>query len=261
MAGLKIRVRGDFDLGKNLRNRPFLFEIGGGMSRILEVSGGRALCRISQKGKSVSVEGAPSGIAGEVKTLVSRCLGINDDLSEFYELADRDQVLSGFSGEIRGLRLFSAPTNWEALFCIILSQMTGFDQYKKMVYSVYSAYGGRFPSQRDVLRAPSKLDSCGVGYRKKFILGCAERFSGSLTKGLPGVGKYSESIYSLFALRDFSSVYDDVLIRRILRENYGGLSLENFEKRWGGFAGIAEVCLQKFLADTRGSPPAPHPDR
>lgn len=254
MARLKIRARGDFDLGKNLRNRPFLFEINGTLSRVIGVSGRSFRCEISQEGKTVSVAGVPEGLERETRELVSRALGINEDLSGFYELAERDKILSEFSREIRGLRLFSAPTSWEALFCIILSQMTGFDQYKRMVYSVYSSYG-RFPSQGDVLRAPGKLDSCGIGYRKKFVLGCAGKFSGSLEASLPGIGKYSERIYRLFALRDFSSYYDDVLIRRILRENYGGLSLEKFGKRWGAYAGIAEVYLQKFLADTRGSPP------
>ncbi len=252
------RLRTDFDLGRNLARRPFLFEINGSLGRIVTFRGRRVRISVGQEGRKLTIRarGASVRSRADMKELARKvrwCLGAEEDLFGFYSLCEDDPVLGPLLPQLRGLRIFSAPSDWEGLACIICSQMTAFPQYKRIVYSLYSAYGGRFPSQGDVLRRPGLLAGCGLGYRAAFLLGCAKRFRGDAAteEGLPGIGPYSRSIFSLFARRDFSRVYDDVLIRRILKERYRGRSLDGFARRWGPWAGIAEVYLQKFLADQK----------
>jgi 3-methyladenine DNA glycosylase/8-oxoguanine DNA glycosylase len=241
------RIRTDFNLGKNLSKRPFLLELNGSLERKIFFNGRVARVSVSQRGKNLTISSSTRETLDALSEKLKWCLGVDEDFSPFYELCRDDPVLSLLLPEIRGLRIFSAPSDWETLVCILASQMTSFPQYKRMVYSLYNAYG-LFPSERDVLARPSLLRKCGLGYRAKFVHSSAKKFSGSV-EGLPGVGPYSRNIFALFGRRDFSAVYDDVLIRRILKEKYSGESLDEFSARWGEWAGVAEVYLQKFLAD------------
>lgn len=254
MGTLRIGVRGGFSLERNISERPFLFEMGlagkhpGSLRRVVEISERVFEIELFQKRRELFVKGVPKELSRRVREKISFCLGVNDDFSEFLELAEKDKVLFKFIPRMKGLRLFSSPSKWETLSSIVLSQMTSFSQYKRMVYSLYSAYG-KFPSQKDIILRPKPLSKAKAGYREKFILSCARKFDGKSLEGLFGVGNYTKDIFRLFGEREFSSVYDDVLMRRILRERYGGASIGTFKKRWGSWGGVAEVFLQKFLSD------------
>lgn len=273
---IKIKLKDDFDLGKIVRFRPFLFFAQDVPERVMLLDSGPARLSFSQE----RADGVQSGgrRAGGGTLLVSAdrelekaeeralseklsfCLGAQEDLSAFYSMAREDPVLSRFRKEIQGNRLLSAPTDFEALASIICSQNVSFGQYKRMTQRVIAAYGF-FPLCLDVLGRPELLGSCGLGYRKQYVLNAAKFFSGggdsSGIIGIKGVGKYSRDIFELFQKRNYSSFYFDSLILKIIREEYGEKVETESEardfagKQWGGYAGLAEVCLQKFLRDNK----------
>lgn len=244
---VKLKINSDFDFAKNLESRPFLFFFDGKPERRILADGKLVNFRFRQEGKILSVE--TDKPVGSLEERVKNWFGVDEDLSEFYGLCGRDTVLKNHLDGIRGLRLFSAPDDFEALVCIICSQMTGFPQYKTMTRKIYEAYGA-FPRPKDILARPRLLDGCGVGYRKKFILALAKSFP----EWSLGLGEYSKNIFALFQRRDYSSFYEDSLIRKIASEHYGfkGKNVREFaSSRWGNWAGLAEVFLQKFLRDLK----------
>jgi 3-methyladenine DNA glycosylase/8-oxoguanine DNA glycosylase len=255
------RVAPDFDLEKNLRFRPFLLFPDDAPKIGVRLNPGRKLVtlELSQKSAGKQVIVAPSReLRPDERTFISSrlayCLGAREDLSEAYSLCRKDAVLSEHCREIHGLRLFSAFTDFEGLLCILCSHMVSFNQYKKMIQRVCGAYGGAFPNPASVLRNPDALDGCGLGYRKEYVLDAARKCVNGLVvidelRSIHGVGKYSENIFRLFQLRDYSAFYEDSLTARIARENYG-TSIEGLRKQWGSkWCGLLEVLAQKFLND------------
>ncbi len=245
---VEFKMTSDFDFAKNLESRPFLFFFDGNKpERKILVDGRLVNFRFHAEGSALHVE-TDSHVAA-LREKLENWFGMGEDLSGFYGLCKKDPVLKNRLDGIRGIRLFSAPDDFEALVCIICSQMTGFPQYKAMTLKIYEAYGA-FPRPRDVLARPGLLDGCGVGYRKKFILALAKSFPDwSL-----GLGEYSKNIFDLFQKRDYSSFYEDSLIRKIARERYNfkGKNVREFASgKWGRWAGLAEVFLQKFLRDLK----------
>lgn len=243
----KISSRSDFDFSKNLESRPFLFFFDSRPERKIWVGDKLVNFRFGQRGRILSVE--TDKPVDSLREKLEKWFGMDEDLSEFYGMCKRDAVLKNHLDGINGLRLFSSPDDFEALVCIICSQMTGFPQYKTMTRRIYEAYGA-FPRPCDILARPGLLDGCGVGYRKKFILALAKSFP----EWSIGLGGYSKNIFALFQRRDYASFYEDSLIRKIASEQYGcrGKSVGEFAfKRWGRWAGLAEVFLQKFLRDLK----------
>lgn len=236
----------DFDLQKNLKYMPFLLFWGKSV-RTLKVGKKFVEVELSQRGSTVFCEADAKIPEKEEKKLAERltfCLGLKEDLGDFYRLAGKDKDLGKFLPQIRGLRLFSAPTDFEAIACIICSQMVSFEQYKKMTEAIYRSWG-HFPEPAEVIKHPEKLQACGVGYRKKFLLDAARKWGRE--EKIVGMGRYSLEIFQLFQRRDFSSFYHDSLIGKILEKREQ--TEEEFLRQWGRWSGLAEVYLQKFLRD------------
>lgn len=244
----KVKISSDFDFVKNMESRPFLFFFDSTLpERKVWLDGRLVNFRFHQEGTTLNVE--TDSQVTSIRERLENWFGIGQDMSGFYGLCKNDPVLKNYIGRIKGIRLFSAPDDFEALVCIICSQMTGFPQYKTMTRRIYETYGF-FPRPKDVLAKPNLLDSCGVGYRKKFIVALAKSFP----EWSAGLGGYSKSIFELFQKRDYSSFYEDSLIRKIASERYGfeGKDIRKFaSEKWGRWAGLAEVFLQKFLRDLK----------
>ena len=248
----------DFDLEKNLQFRPFLLFPHDAPRAGIRLHGRIVMLEFSQKSAGKPLIVAPNrGLEPRerrmISTRLSYCTGVREDLSGAYSLCRKDAVLSEYCEDIRGLRLFSAFTDFEGLLCVLCSHMVSFNQYKKMIQRVCGAYGGAFPHPASVFRNPEALDSCGLGYRKEYVLDAARKCRhGFVIKDLReihGVGKYSENIFHLFQLRDYSAFYDDSLTARIAKEDYG-TSIDGLRDSWGPkWCGLLEVFAQKFLND------------
>ena len=265
---LKIPLLEDFDLEKIMRYKPFFFFSSSEPVRAVRLGGKDVTLHFSQQGQTLKID-ADSELSQKdadfLKKRIDYCFGASEDLSRFYALCEGDKVLSRFSEAVYGNRLLSAFTDFEALISIVCSQNVTFRQYKKMVGNIIECYGnGRhFPSALDILKNPSLLKRCGVGYRDKYIISIAEymkfRKSADIDSlhQVRGIGPYSLDIFRLFQTRDYSAFYVDVLITKIFRENYGailesGSEVRSYAKKmFSGYAGLAEIYLQKFISDNR----------
>jgi len=259
------RVAPDFDLEKNIQFRPFLLFPDDAPRIGVRLNPGRkpVTLELSQKsaGKPLIVT-SNRGLEPHERRMISArlsyCTGAREDLSEAYSLCRKDAVLSEYCEDIRGLRLFSAFTDFEGLLCILCSHMVSFNQYKKMIQRVCGAYGGAFPHPSDLLRNPESLDGCGLGYRRDYVIDAAKKCKKGFVikdvREVHGVGEYSENIFRLFQLRDYASFYEDSLTARIAKDNYG-TDAAGLTRLWGRkWCGLLEVFAQKLLNDLSKPP-------
>lgn len=267
---ISIPLEKDFDLKKIMKYKPFFFFYGDRPERCADLGFGSVCLSFSQEGQELLV-GTDRDVTEKefiiIKELVGRCFGCSENFDEFYTLAEKDKVLSSLMDGIRGNRIVSAPTDFEAMVSIICSQNVSFAQYKSMIRKIFEAFGEPklFPRPRDILDAPKTLLECGVGYRAEYLINVADYFDGKpavISKddtenmiALKGVGPYSLDIFRLFQHRDWSYFYVDSLIKKIINENYDTpvktpAEIRSFaNKNWKNYAGLAEVYLQKFLND------------
>ncbi len=268
---MEIRVT-DLDLHKVLKNRPFFFFFGSEPVRGVTLGQKRVVVELSQEapGEPLVVETDKTLSPQEKSVLAERlcfCLGCEEDLSGFYATVADDPLLSPHLEEIVGNRLVSAFTDEEAVLCTICSQNVSFAQYKRMVKRIVDTYGVGlfFPSPREILERPELLDSCGLGYRKEYVIEACRflerKWPQAGLEGLSrvrGFGPYSLALFRLFQERDYSVMYLDSLVKRIVHEDYGAGPFDKdreivsfLRKRWGRWVGLGIVFLQKFLYDVR----------
>ncbi len=266
---VKIPVADDFNLFNIMKFKPFFFFFGDAPVRTVLYKGKLVGLEFFQDSGflSVNIDGdVDKKGAGFLKDRIAYCLGIREELSDFYTIVRDDKVLCKHYDAIYGNRLLSAFSDFEAAVSIICSQNVSFRQYKAMVRKIVDAYGEGvyFPGPEQILERPDVLSKCcGVGYRDRFIVDMCKCFRFRDKTDLMrmsevrGFGQYSMDIFRLFQLRDYGYFYVDRLIGKIFRSFYGAELLNDFEvrsfgkRKFGKFAGLAEVYLQKFLCDNR----------
>lgn len=118
-----------------------------------------------QEGDAIIVRGAGLSSANEdrVKRLSSHCLGLNRDLTAFYDFAAGEQMLRRAVGSLRGLPIFCTETVFEALITLIIEQHITWKnalRYQRTLMQMFDrgvslgrATVYRFPSPRQLARA------------------------------------------------------------------------------------------------------------
>ena len=265
---MKIPVPKDFDFTKIISYRPFFFFHKDAPMRSFLFNTKPAEIEFFQDNNYLVMKTDKPIDKTDIKTFTERiryCFGIDEDLTGFYNIAKNDEILSKHYGAIYGNRLFSAYSDFEACVSIICSQNTSFRQYKSILKNIIDVYGKEsyFPDPEHILKHPGNLKKCGVGYRDKYIIeACLTyRFKKSIDREslakIKGFGRYSIDIFRLFQERDYDYFYVDRLIKKIFRTEYraslaNDFEVRNFaEKKFGKYAGLCEVYLQKLLCDNR----------
>lgn len=264
---IKIPLADDFDFLKILKYKPFFFFFGDKPVRAFLYKDKIVRASFFQDGGflGINIDGIVDDDVTFFRDRIAYCLGTSENLSDFYSIACDDEILSKHMDAMCGNRLLSAFTDFEAAVCIICSQNISFSLYKSIVKKIVDVYGGGefFPSPMQILSKPELLAGCGVGYRDKFILDMCRYFrfiedaDTMRLSEIRGFGQYSLDIFRLFQLRDYNYFYVDRLIKKIFRGDYGAELLNDHEVRnfarnkFGRYAGLAEVYLQKFLCDNR----------
>ena len=267
MGEIVIPLAYDFSLDNIVRHKPFFFFFSDKAERAVKVGGKLVTMSFFQEDLRLIVKYDSELDSSEVdflKKRISYCLGTMDELSDLYSICQEDKVLLRFMDKIRGNRLLSAFSDFEALVSIICSQNVSFAQYKAMVAKIVDAYGSGlvFPAPCDVLSDTGLLKGCGVGYRADYIVNIARFMSGKdevddayELSSVKGIGPYSIDIFMLFQKRQYDFFYVDSLIKKIIRDDYGSdllteKDIRQFAKNhWGKYKGLCEVYLQKFLND------------
>jgi 3-methyladenine DNA glycosylase/8-oxoguanine DNA glycosylase len=187
--------------------------------------------------------------AGEVSSVLRNALGADVDLTEFYRMGARDNVLRHVIQDLYGMKPYSADSVFERTLLAICLQMAPIKRSNEMLDCLIDTYGENlafdgknirhWPS-RDSLRRVTERElkeKCKLGYRAKFINSLSkmsnlpditqlwrkptEEAIRELT-GLPGIGKYSAGV--ILTKNTFPI---DVWSSKIFHKLFFGKSVDN----------------------------------
>jgi len=112
----------------------------------------------------------------EIEEKVSFMFSLNDDLSEFYSLADRDPILKYGKEDLYGLKIQTTPTFFEGMiigFCLVWAS---FQRAVKMIDGLVRKFGLKmgedyaFPSAKELAKARlDELKELKLGFRAERV--------------------------------------------------------------------------------------------
>jgi len=226
------------------------------------------LIKLKRTGHVIHVDANPGG--SRAKRLVLDHLRAQDDVGEIQRTLAIDPVLAPGISQMRGLRIVKT-NEWETLVSFILATYANIPRIMKMVETLATRFGdpiaegvNSFPTLDRIRRVPrSDLESCGFGYRAKYIHEVSRRLDEDQISGmkdlsyielrkklmeLPGVGEKVADCVSLFGFGKLESFPIDVWMERALARLYGRrgsyLRLREFaQERFGQYAGYAQEYI------------------
>jgi len=224
-----------------------------------------AVVRHEDRGLAVTAYGAGGGRA-DVAEAVEHALGVDEDLTEFYEVAKGDRILHEVPKALSGMRM-RATSLWNAMLIAICQQNASFAQGWKMLCRVYRLMGKRVeldglmtiipPSPRDFLTngARDLLREAGLGYRAETVVRAASAIERGLLEGVDelgdgeaeerlrevkGIGAYTARLALVLSQRRYGLLPLDRWLERIAREVYGFDDVERgLKAKWGRWCGLA----------------------
>jgi len=215
---------------------------------------------------------------GEVKEIISWCLGLKEDYRAFYEMCEKDRILKAAMESQYSSKGKSYPTVFEAIIGVICAQNIQFKRLYSMMYNLCAKLGERvkidgkdyfsFPSPQNISKVPlSTIRECKVGYRDKFIKKIAEiivKDNINLKKlkklsteearkellKFPGIGSYTANLVLSVGLRRKDILHLDRFVREAMYTFYfdgeklpDELLIEYANKHWCGFQSLAVDAL------------------
>ena len=210
----------------------------------------------------------------EIAEKVSFMFSLDDDLSQFYSLAEEDATLKCAKDDLYGLKIQTTPTFFEGMivgFCLV---WTSFQRAVKMIDGLVREFGARmgkdyaFPSAKDLAKATiDKLRELKLGFRAERVKWLStqvaegkldiERLPSLPTEKLrkelmkiKWVGPWLAEGTLLWRLKRTDAFPIDVWSARIFRaffpevkdESQDGVG-EFAKQRWGGYRGLAFYYL------------------
>ncbi len=219
----------------------------------------------------------------DIKKLVKKALGVDQDLSEFYRIARKDSILKYAVEDLYGMHDTFAITIFPDAVVAILLQMAPLKRSNEMMSSFIQDYGevAEFDRKKiTVWPVPERISlvsesdlakRCKVGYRAKNIVNLAKR----LAKGdfptteqlenlepkeakkvlleLPGIGDYSADIinpHGGFPIDVWSAeVFSKLLFGKEPENNRDAVGIVKEEglKRWGKWSWMAFFYIVQDL--------------
>jgi DNA-3-methyladenine glycosylase II len=215
---------------------------------------------------------------------VSSLLNTDLDLKPFYEHAEKDRVLADIVQRLRGLRIPTAPTVFEALIDSITEQQISLNVAHVLETKLIKAFGktlrleGKvyyaYPTPGELASAkPEQLRRCGLSQKKaecvneisKMIVDgkldlegfkrCsdAQKIVSALDK-IRGIGVWTAELTMARGMRKLDVVpADDLGLRRTISHFYcddkkiSGTEARKVAERWGKWKGLAAFYL--IIAD------------
>ena len=217
----------------------------------------------------------------EIKEKISFMFSIDDDLTEFYSIAKKDEVLKHAVKDLYRLKIQTTPTLFEGLVIGFCLQWVSFSRGVQMMGCLIKRYGERvndyytFPTPEALAKASLKeLKECKLGFRDKRIKWISEKivkgFDLEELKSLPidqlreelmkikWVGGVTAEALLLWRFKRCNAFPLDVWSSKIFQAFYPELKnktsdeIKRFaEDRWGKYRGYAYyylLCSRKNLA-------------
>jgi 3-methyladenine DNA glycosylase/8-oxoguanine DNA glycosylase len=225
-------------------------------------------------GVSVATEASLTEAEGqEVADKVGWMMGLDQDLTPFYDLAREEPKLARMEERAQG-RLLRSPTLFEDVVKTILTTNTAWNGTIRMAEALVTLYGAPLPGdpERRTFPTPGRLAATGeealraearLGYRAPYVLALArdvasgeldlealkdsDRPAAELRKrllALKGVGGYAAAnLLMILGRYDYVPV-DSWALKMVSREWYGGEPVGQAEveaafERWGQWKGLA----------------------
>ena len=190
-------------------------------------------------------------------------LRLGDDLPAIHRAISTDERMACAVKHCGGLRITKSDP-WEALVCFVCSQNNNIPRIRKMVQSLMR--DGEVMTPEEMARAD--LSASRLGYREKFLRGCAAMAPSYDFDALarmpyadahaaiiefPGVGPKVADCTLLFGLGFLEAFPVDVWVSRVMGALYGAKDTRDArriaEKKWGAYAGYAQQYLFCFGRD------------
>jgi len=298
MIELKLKPKPPFDFHLTVTHMfvlPPAKYSNGIFTRVLRLESGKLVkLSIMSKGTvnepklSVSIE-SPSGLnkedEKEILNKVSFMFSLDEDLSEFYSLADKDSVLRQAKNDLYGLKIQTSPCLFEGMivgFCLV---WTSFQRAVAMIEQLVKEFGQQidkefaFPRAEELSKASiSKLKKLKLGFRAERIKWLSiqvaqgkldlERFPSLPTEILKEelvkikwVGPWLAEGIMLWRMKRSEAFPLDVWSAKIFRAFFPEIRSQSIEEiaefarhRWGKYRGLAyyylmcdrEELLKKF---------------
>ena len=257
-----IKVK-DFDFGKIFNSGLFYFFYGAGQER--KIIAGKKIIKLRFKqirnllhihcsdgaGAAAASEGAVGSAEcalseNEKKLIRNRlryCFGLDEDMSDFYSLCGRDRVLKKFLPLIKGTRIISAYSDFEALVGAIVSQNNSYMHYRRQMSALYKELN--FRSENYL----GNLEQFRLGYKSEYLQNLAAGYGKIPLAEIKGIGAYSLNLFEIFQKRNYGAFYIDCLTEKIMSKEYRvNSALDDASKKlWGEWRGLALAYLQRFF--------------
>lgn len=247
-----------------------------GLRYILRLTSGRVIeLNLTGAGDGVGVsadgDGSPAEQA-EIAATVAWMLGLEQDLSPFYEMARHEPKLAGAAAEAKG-RILRSATLFEDVVKTILTTNTAWTSTKRMVANVVNLCGDPLPADpaRRAFPTPASIaasdeatlrQEARLGYRAPAVLELAQRVaSGAFDLealrdadlptpelrrrllAIKGVGPYAAANLLMLLGRYDAIPIDSWALSQVAREWHGGAAIGPAEveaafARWGAWKGL-----------------------
>jgi len=225
-----------------------------------------AVTRYSHDEVMVDVYGEKRADYTDVEKLARWILGLDEDLTSFYNVIENDAILREVPKSLRGMRM-RATSLWNALLIAICQQNASFAQGWSMLCRIYRLFGLEVelngiksilpPSPRHFLtsEAEAKLREAKVGYRARTIIHAAsmaekgyfeyleklkDEDAEERLKEIKGIGGYTARLTLVLSQRRYGLLPLDRWLKRLAEEVY---KLKNVEEelkaKWREWCGLA----------------------
>jgi 3-methyladenine DNA glycosylase/8-oxoguanine DNA glycosylase len=210
----------------------------------------------------------------QTENMLKRALRAEEDLTEFYRIAEKDAILSGVVQDLCGMHIATWPELFPALILAVTLQMAPMKRADQMMELLIEKFGDRVHFDEKVIRywpSPEKIANvtveelkakAKVGYRGRSLIAIAE----ALEEGFPtmdelwrmsfeeakrlllslrGIGDYSADLVSPgmgFPLDVWSAKIFNILLNGSAPKNPREVIPDlkrTAEERWGKWRGYA----------------------
>ncbi len=265
-----IKSTGNYDLRTILSVYNFGFWFNGSECFIQLDTDGNTVALIDISGRYAIYSKDESMKCSNIVDKLIYILGLNEDISKFYALAEKDSLLRCFSKKYRGWRIRSTSL-WWGLVIGICQQNASFRQGWGMLYNIIKLYDKKavingkeyplIPTPQDVLDNPDLLIKARTGYRRETILRVAKEIEKiensikkerdpkrieSIIKSIKGIGAYTARLAMVLSLRKYELPPIDRWLKKIISVTYS-IDEKEAEKywvhKWGNFSGLAALAM------------------
>jgi len=217
-----------------------------------------------------------------VKESLEKLIGADQDLKDFYSMAEKDDILAHTVKDLYGMHDTQTAYLFNSVVLSICLQMAKLDRSEKMMASINRLYGTRVVFDgREILIEPAAetiarlkprefAKRCNLGYRAKYIVGSAKMIARGFPDTiqimsmppdearerlmeLPGVGDYAADIINPHGGFPIDAWSVDVFGRLFFgkepdnaREAIEAVKREGV-RRWGRFAWMAFFYVAQDL--------------